>query len=135
MTCDLIPGEGNYVRVPDLRGQLPGTPELAWVGEHHCPDSKTSLLDAQGLAHSLAGSLGAGQSVRSMHALHHGREIQCVQLLQAPEPHQATAVITGGEDSTLRSFVFHPDSTGQEVSLHAFAGPITWSAQCPGAAH
>lgn len=46
-------------------------------------------------------------SVQSMHTLHHGREIHCVQLLQAPAPHQAAAVITGGEDSTLRSFLFH----------------------------
>ena len=55
--------------------------------------------------------------MRSLHALHHGREIQCVQLLQAPWPHQAIAVITGGEDSTLRNFVFHPDIAGQRVSL------------------
>ena len=46
-------------------------------------------------------------SVHSMHAAHHGREIHCLQLLQAPAPHQAIAVITGGEDSTLRSFLFH----------------------------
>ena len=45
--------------------------------------------------------------MQSMHALHHGREIHCVQLLRAPAPDQVTAVITGGEDSTLRSFLFH----------------------------
>ena len=57
--------------------------------------------------------------MQSLHALHHGREIQCLQLLQAPAPHQATAVITGGEDSTLRSFVLRPDSTGQKVRVHS----------------
>ena len=57
--------------------------------------------------------------MQSMHAMHHGREIQCVQLLQAPEPHQATAVVTGGEDSTLRSFVLQPKGTGHVVSPHA----------------
>ena len=44
-----------------------------------------------------------------------------MQLLQAPQPQQAIAVITGGEDSTLRSFVLHPGSTGQKVSCHAFS--------------
>ncbi len=63
--------------------------------------------------------------MQSLHALHHGREIQCVQLLQAPQPHQATAVITGGEDSTLRSFVFHLNSTGQKASFHAFLIHVT----------
>ena len=66
-------------------------------------------------------------SVQSMHALHHGREIHCVQLLPAPAPHRAIAVITGGEDSTLRSFLFHDGNAAEMVkpsrkleSLHGF---------------
>ena len=70
--------------------------------------------------------------MQSVHALHHGREIQCVQLLQAPEPHQGTAVITGGEDSTLRSFLLRPNGTGHMVSKPSAAsscitGPLTYT--------
>lgn len=65
-----------------------------------------------------AGGSGAEQSVQSMHALHHGREIQCLTLLRAPAPHQAIAVITGGEEGALRSFLYHGSCSTGAVSLH-----------------
>ena len=58
-----------------------------------------------------------------MHALHHGREIHCVQLLQAPGVHQAVCVVTGGEDCTLRSFLFHPSGATGMVSWRP---PLNW---------
>jgi hypothetical protein len=38
--------------------------------------------------------------------LHHGREIQCVALIPAPEGQMPVAVITGGEDGTIQRLLY-----------------------------
>lgn len=56
--------------------------------------------------------------------LHHGREIQCVALMPAPEGQMPVAVITGGEDGTIQRLLYTSthvsctfDKLGQDVRL------------------
>lgn len=45
--------------------------------------------------------------------LHHGRELQCVVLMSAPHDQALMAVITGGDDGTVRRLLYSPQHKPQ----------------------
>ncbi|BDA49006.1 probable WD repeat-containing protein 6 at N-terminal half [Coccomyxa sp. Obi] len=70
------------------------------------------------------------RGVRSLHMLHHGRELQCVVLMPAPDDQPLMAVITGGDDGTVRRLLYSPRHKPQglhssvEVGEHAAGTPV-----------
>lgn len=52
----------------------------------------------------------------SLHMLHHGRELQSVVLMPAPDDQPLMAVITGGDDGTVRRLLYSPQRKPQVQS-------------------
>ena len=73
---------------------------------------------------------GSGSSgVRSLHLLHHGREIQCVALMRAPEGQIPLAVITGGEDGIINRLLYTPAQvplTSNPIDIQDMQACCSW---------